>query len=411
MNLTFCESITAAELDGFTRHSRCNNIYQTSAWAQVKKDWDSEFVGVRKDGELCGAAMILFRSLPMGFKLAYIPRGPIMDYSDPELVRFFIRSIQKFCKKKRAIECKFDPFIIIGNYDLDQKEEAWNVRSDIPALLESCGARFAGYTRDLHETIQPRFQLCFPYQENWESVFPKKTREKISNSFNKGIKVEVWGIEHVHELSEMIKYTEKRKNIHLRNEDYFRTMMESFGDHSCILAAHLNKDEALMCNEQKLNILLQHYHELDAKANKKKIQLEKQMFTLREEKKKILEQAEQDGDDILVSALLLVHDGTTCELLYSGLNEKYRRYLAAYALRHDAIRWAFEQGCTRFNFGGVEGTLDDGLFTFKSSFVPKIDVYLGEFSLPCLKVLYPVWTVLLPKVKEIRRSWLRRDSH
>ncbi|MFQ8583353.1 MAG: hypothetical protein ACLSA6_12950 [Holdemania massiliensis] len=35
-----------------------------------------QYVGMRQDGELCGAAMILFRSLPMGMKLAYIPCGP-----------------------------------------------------------------------------------------------------------------------------------------------------------------------------------------------------------------------------------------------------------------------------------------------------------------------------------------------
>ena len=48
--------------------------------------------------------------------------------------------------------------------------------------------------------------------------------------------------------------------------------------------------------------------------------------------------------DVYKRQLLLVHDGTTCELLYSGLNEKYRRYLAAYALRCRGIQWAFEQG-------------------------------------------------------------------
>lgn len=162
--------------------------------------------------------------------------------------------------------------------------------------------------------------------------------------------------------------------------------------------------------DQKQQGLRDHLQELDEKANKKRKQLEKQISDLDEEKAKLRQQAEEDGSDILVSALLLVHDGTTCELLYSGLNEKYRRYLAAYALRFRGIQWAFEQGCTRFNFGGVEGTLDDGLFTFKSSFVPKIDVYLGEFSLACKPLLYPIWTKLLPKVKEWRRQWLRRES-
>ena len=76
MNLQFCESITGKQLDEFTRASRCNNIYQTEAWAHVKKEWTSKFVGMTRDGQLCGAAMILFRKLPMGMKLAYIPRGP-----------------------------------------------------------------------------------------------------------------------------------------------------------------------------------------------------------------------------------------------------------------------------------------------------------------------------------------------
>ena len=45
MNLQFCESITGKQLDDFTRASRCNNIYQTEAWANVKKEWTSKFVG------------------------------------------------------------------------------------------------------------------------------------------------------------------------------------------------------------------------------------------------------------------------------------------------------------------------------------------------------------------------------
>ncbi|WP_448910360.1 peptidoglycan bridge formation glycyltransferase FemA/FemB family protein [Holdemania massiliensis] len=410
MNLQFCESITGKQLDEFTRSSSCNNIYQTEGWAQVKKEWSAKYVGMRQDGELCGAAMILFRSLPMGMKLAYIPRGPIMDYTNFEQMEFFLSSIRKFCAKQGAVECKFDPYLIIGSYELDQKEAAWNARSPIPQQLAKARAHFAGYTKLLSETVQPRFQLCFPYQENWEAAFPKKTREKIHNSFAKGIQIEVWGIEHVHELAEMIEYTERRKNIHLRNKDYFRTIMENFGDQACILAAHLHCDHALALVDQKQQGLRDHLQELDEKANKKRKQLEKQISDLDEEKAKLRQQAEEDGSDILVSALLLVHDGTTCELLYSGLNEKYRRYLAAYALRFRGIQWAFEQGCTRFNFGGVEGTLDDGLFTFKSSFVPKIDVYLGEFSLACKPLLYPIWTKLLPKVKEWRRQWLRRES-
>ena len=164
MNLQFCESITGKQLDEFTRSSSCNNIYQTEGWAQVKKEWSAKYVGMRQDGELCGAAMILFRSLPMGMKLAYIPRGPIMDYTNFEQMEFFLSSIRKFCAKQGAVECKFDPYLIIGSYELDQKEAAWNARSPIPQQLAKARAHFACYTKLLSENVQPRFQLCFPYQ-------------------------------------------------------------------------------------------------------------------------------------------------------------------------------------------------------------------------------------------------------
>ena len=49
MNLQFCEAITGKQLDEFTRASRCNNIYQTEAWAHVKKEWTSKFVGMTRD--------------------------------------------------------------------------------------------------------------------------------------------------------------------------------------------------------------------------------------------------------------------------------------------------------------------------------------------------------------------------
>ena len=52
-------------------------------------------------------------------------------------------------------------------------------------------------------------------------------------------------------------------------------------------------------------------------------------------------------------------------------------------------------GCTSFNFGRVEGSLDDGLFTFKSSFDPEIDVFIGEFILSCK------WSNIFEKISRL----------
>lgn len=410
MNLEFCTDLTEKEFDQIAAKCSHHNLYQTSAWAHVKQEWGHRYVAMKADHVYCGAAMILLKPLPMGLTMAYIPRGPLVDFNDEEKLQYFLKQLQKYCRTLNAIECKFDPFLIIGEFELDQKAEAWTATSTITAKIEQCKAEFVGYTQNLAATIQPRFQLCFTHQENWEEVMPKKTREKIHTSFAKGVEIKTWDISHVHQLAQMIEYTEKRKNIHLRNEDYFRTLMEAYGNRSCILAAQINVQHVLAILEEKKIQLFSHLQQLDEKANKKKKQIEKQLEDLSEEIRKVKQQASIDGDVVLISALLLVHDGTTCDLLYSGLNEQYRRYLAAYGLRYKAMEWAFNQGCTRFNFGGVEGSLDDGLFTFKSSFHPHIDVYIGEFSLPCLPVIYPIWTQFLPRFKQWRRNRLRRNS-
>ena len=50
------------------------HILQTSAWGELKADfgWEAEIV----QGEDCGA-LVLFRKLPLGLRIAYIPKGPV----------------------------------------------------------------------------------------------------------------------------------------------------------------------------------------------------------------------------------------------------------------------------------------------------------------------------------------------
>lgn len=396
MPYQFIENCNAEELNGFCRSHLYNNIYQTSFWSFVKKEWRHEYVAVKKENEIVASAMILFRKLPLNLTLAYIPRGPIMDYSNEELVQFTLNAIRRFCKKNHAVECKFDPNIILGSYELSQKEEAQKKTDEkLVKLLVKNGAVFHGYNLDLSEAVQPRFQCCFEINENWKDNLPKKTCEKVKSSFKKGIKICNEGVDGAYHLAQMIAFTEKRKGIALRNEEYFSTVLHQFKDSSAVLVARLNHDEILEDLHKRKDEYLKQMEEFKEGAPKKLKQFTKLFEDTEKEIEKVKVQKNEDGAEVIVSALLLVHDGTTCELLYSGLNENYRRYLAAYSLRYKAIEWAAEQGCRYFNFGGVEGSLDDGLFTFKSSFNPKINVYIGEFDLSCNSLLYPMLTVAI----------------
>lgn len=92
--------ISAEEHDQFAKASDQTNLLQSSNWAKIKDNWDNERLGFYKDGQLVASASVLIKSLPLGFTMLYIPRGPIMDYSDKELVAFVINSLKKIRKNQ-----------------------------------------------------------------------------------------------------------------------------------------------------------------------------------------------------------------------------------------------------------------------------------------------------------------------
>lgn len=380
------------EFDAFVNAHPLGNCMQISPWSEVKNDWDSTFAVVKENGKIVASALILKRKLPLGLALGYIPRGPIMEYENEALCKFFFDNLKKFARNENMISVKFDPNVF-GEYDIHSREEAQGYTNDsFVSLLKKYGCVHHGYNMDMYDATQPRFQLTFTVNENFKEVFPKKTRDKIKTALNYHVEIEEKHVESVEEFYEMISYTEKRKGIVLRNSEYFKRMLTAFEGRSVLLFAYLNvgllKQDLVYRKIELENKLKQ----LDEGATNKRDVAMKQLAKATREYEAICN--EQEGR-ILISALLLIEDASTVELLYSGLNENYRQYLAPYALRQAGIEWAYTQGRKYFNFGGVQGNLEDGLFEFKSTFHPNIRSYVGEFDLPINKLLYKAMDIAI----------------
>ena len=73
-----------------------------------------------KDGEkVVAAAMVLKRRIPIrGFgarlSILYIPKGPLMDWSDEPLRERVLNDLQAFAKRQGAIFLKIDPDVMLG---------------------------------------------------------------------------------------------------------------------------------------------------------------------------------------------------------------------------------------------------------------------------------------------------------
>ncbi|WP_086349415.1 aminoacyltransferase [Candidatus Enterococcus clewellii] len=380
--------VSPAEHDAFVeKHPLCN-LLQSSSWAKVKDNWGSEIVGVYQEGKLVASSLVLIRPLPAGFAFLYTPRGPIMDYTDKELVDFFMEQLKKFGKKKRAVFVKMDPTVIYKDILIDREERKNPEAQMIIDNITSSGAKYQGLTMEMSATIQPRFQANIYKEDFSEEQLSKSTKKMLKQAQKKGVVVRQGGKELVPAFAEMIKLTTERQQILLRSADYFEKLMDIYPEQSFIMLAEVDLKARYEETKTRHEKNKQDMANLKENQVKKRHNLEELEFSLTRELAELEESMKKSGDKAIVAGALAVTFGTTSEILYAGMDEHYKRYMPAYLTWFEAINECFERGCESCNMGGLEGSLNDGLIKFKSNFNPTINEFIGEFDLPANMLLF-----------------------
>ncbi len=159
--------IDAAGWERFVSANPQAHILQTTAWGQLKAGF-----GWRPERVLVGAvgAQVLFRKLPLGLSIAYLPKGPLggSDWSAlwPE--------IDRLCRARGAVVLKVEP-------------DAWE---DGEAAM---GAALAGF-RPGGIPVQPRRTVVIGLdgsETDWLERMKQKTRYNIRLAERKQVQVRV----------------------------------------------------------------------------------------------------------------------------------------------------------------------------------------------------------------------------
>lgn len=396
--------IPTLEYDQFVKEHELANVLQSSAWEKVKSDWNHERLGVYEGEKLLAVASILIKSLPFGYKMFYIPRGPILDYGDTELLSFVIQSIKSYARSKRAIFVTFDPSICLSQHLVNQDKREYPENLALVETLGQLGVKWSGQTAEMDDTIQPRIQAKI-YKENFEEdKLSKSTRQAIRTARNKGLEVQYGGLELLDSFSELMKKTEKRKEIHLRNEAYYKKLLDNFKDKAYITLATLDVSKRSQELEEQLakNRALEETFTESTRTSKVEAQ-KKEKERLLEELTFLQEYMDAGQARVPLAATLTLEFGQTSVNLYAGMDEDFRRYKAPILTWYETARYSFERGILWQNLGGVENALDGGLYRFKANFNPTIEEYLGEFTMPT-HPLYPLLRLALDFRKTLRKK-------
>lgn len=410
MKYVFKSGIDKKEFDLFSMNFESTSFMQTSSWANIKSAWDNDIVGLYNDESLVCAALILKRKLFLNKYLFYVPRGFIIDYKDKELLNKFVCELKKYAKENNAIDIKIDPFIcfnedniqnIVKNKDINVRKTFTKDTDEIVSNLKDAGFIHGGFKKEVNAYIQPRYTMAislkdengnFYDKETLRRTFPKNTRNYIgSYQEERGVEFSYSNNkDDVKDLISVLNCTEKRQHIALRNENYFKKILDNFKSNAYLFFAHVNIDKYI----EFLN--------KDMKENPKKEEFNKKQI---EEALKI---KEKYGNRPLAGATIVMmptckNGNKVASFLYAGTNTEILPSLKiTNGLMFYRLCFCLDKGCDYSDLGGVDGSLKDHLSTFKSKFNPQVLELVGEFDLIINKFWYKVFNLAMDTLKFIR---------
>ena len=276
-------------------------ILQTAEWGELKANFGWDVVRLLVDDL---GVQILFRKLPLGFTVAYLPKpidggqlldgGPLtVDRTSPSTVHRLRSEIDSICRKKRAVFLKIEP-------------DLWD---DEPPL------RITQYALQTSpHNIQPPRTIVISLAGSEEDILARmkqKTRYNVRLAEKKGVTVRAWDdLDGFHRLMQI---TGSRDGFGVHSLAYYRKAYDLF--HPTGMA------ELLV--------------------------------------------AEFEGRPL--AALMIFAVGARSWYLYGASNDEERNRMPTYLLQWEAMRWAKARGCAEYDLWGVpdvdEATLEAGFET------------------------------------------------
>ena len=77
------------------KHHRCN-FQQSLEWKNVKENWENKII-ISEDekGQIAGSISVLTRKIPIFGNIMYVPRGPMCNIHDKEVLTDLSNRIKK----------------------------------------------------------------------------------------------------------------------------------------------------------------------------------------------------------------------------------------------------------------------------------------------------------------------------
>ncbi len=202
--------------DTFVANHPQTTFLQLSAWGTLKSrfEWSEKTVTLTdQTGEIRAGALLLFRRMA-GLGLAYVPRGPLVNWHDAESTTALLQKIDAAARSAGSAFVKIEPDLL-----------------DTPANR----ALLAGYGfRPSPQTIQPRSTITLDISGSQDEILARmksKWRYNIRLAERKEVTVRAGNRDDLRHFQHLMDATGERDGFAVHSMDYYRAAFDLLVPH------------------------------------------------------------------------------------------------------------------------------------------------------------------------------------
>lgn len=392
--------LSDSEFEAFAVEHPQNSFLQSVDFARFQRarGQQVELFGIRRGGELVAAGKLNYTTTRLGYTVCECAKGPLMDYTDIELVRDVVGLLRRRAAERKAAELRISPNLKYIARDEDGAEHP-EVEDNRPLVSRLSGLGFQ------HQGLEMNF-----VNVNW--MFIKdltgikdaeelimgtsyRTRKAIRKAEKNGVFLEQATLETLDEFYGALSKAGDEKGFVYRERAYYEHLLRTTSPEFTKLMmakidipAYRKSITERMAAESATAAELR--REVEETGSKKKANRLKVVQDLVDSYERSLTDIERFPDSVGVATVAAIHfvcygDEVVCVI--GGTVQDYIYFNGATSLYWGMMLHALEKGYPRYNFYGTFGISGQdeeghGGYEFKKGFGGEVVQLVGDFVMP-----------------------------
>ena len=392
--------LSDSEFEAFAVKHPQNSFLQSVDFARFQRarGQQAELFGIRRGGEVVAAGKLNYATTRLGYTVCECAKGPLLDYSDPELVRAVVGLLRQRATERKAAELRISPNLKYIARDEDGAEHP-EIEDNRPLVAQLSGLGFQHQGLDMNfVNVNWMFIKSLEGIKDAEELImgtSYRTRKAIRKAEKNGVFLEQATLETLDDFYGALSKAGDEKGFVYRERAYYEHLLRTTSpEFTKLMMAKIDIPAYRKSITERLAAesatAAELRREVEETGSKKKANRLKVVQDLVDSYERSLKDIERFPDSVGVATVAAIHfvcygDEVVCVI--GGTVQDYIYFNGATSLYWGMMLHALEKGYARYNFYGTFGISGQdeeghGGYEFKKGFGGEVVQLVGDFVMP-----------------------------